>query len=370
MSTTSDETHFSHDGAYHDLPYSAPLERVSANKLSPYDAFLADPTFLTALPHDHFIATSSSCPICTEHSAHPTIQTTCKHVFHNVCLNTWLRELVHDGKEGTCPCCRNVLFRASRETESELGNWLDHQIMLDNYYASGRQRQLEAWEAVNEMMERDQRLEWAAEMQRTEATARAQAGMATLRPVATPSERMNRNAALYALLRCMERLMGEFEQDHDDANTSVFGAAHSTTSPMTNSRSDIDSAPVSHPWAPSASDTVKAHAETYPSLDRVRERAAEADREHVRRMRRDTRSNASAISSRSQMADQKRGASSRERSLRAQDIRDDITPRRGIAIANQDNPFTLENRAVERDSQASRDATSSASRANLRRRPA
>jgi hypothetical protein len=219
-------------------------------------------------------------------------------------------------------------------------------------------------------MERDQRLEWAAEMHRTEATARAQAGMTTLRPLATPSERMKRNAALYALLRCMERLMGEFERDRDDANTSIFGAAHSTTYRMTNSRSDIDSALVSHPWEPSASDTVRAHAETYPSLDRVRERAAEADREHVRRMRGDTRSNASAISSKSQMGDQKRAASSRERSLRAPDIRDDITPRRGIAIANQDNPFTLENRAVERDSQASRDATSSASRANLRRRPA
>jgi hypothetical protein len=327
MSTTSNETHFSDDGRYHDLPYSAPLERVSANKLSPYDVFLADPTFLTALPHDHFIATSSSCSICTDHSVRPTVSTTCKHIFHNMCLGTWLRELAGGRREGTCPYCRNVLFKDTRESEGEQETWREGQMLGEHLQDL----------ALRTLM-------YALRQRRMEARG--------------------------ALLRYMDLLMSEFEQEHDDTNMPILEAAPNSTTPMPNHRSDIDSPPVPRPWAPTAIDTVRTHAATYPDLDRVRERAAEADREHVRRIRRQTSSSASTVPSRSPRADPRIAALSRDRYLRAQDIRDDIMPRRGIAIANQDDPFTLENIAVEQELRASRDAASSASRAHLRRRPA
>jgi hypothetical protein len=102
------------------LSYSSPLQRVAANvqprsNTQSYTAFLADPASLHTLPHDQFITTSEQCPICREHSTRLTVQTTCKHIFHRVCLTTWLRELGVKGKQGTCPCCRHVLFSANEE---------------------------------------------------------------------------------------------------------------------------------------------------------------------------------------------------------------------------------------------------------------
>jgi hypothetical protein len=78
-----------------------------------HEAFLADSSSLKQLSHDHFITAKNECPICTENDAKATVQTQCKHVFHETCLRTWLSELAGNGQAGTCPYCRNVLFGAT-----------------------------------------------------------------------------------------------------------------------------------------------------------------------------------------------------------------------------------------------------------------
>ncbi|KAF1835875.1 hypothetical protein BDW02DRAFT_479260, partial [Decorospora gaudefroyi] len=62
------------------------------------------------LAYDHFTTAPDHCPICIEHTAGPTTEISCKHVFHTACLSAWLRELSSNSQAGTCPLCRNILF--------------------------------------------------------------------------------------------------------------------------------------------------------------------------------------------------------------------------------------------------------------------
>lgn len=74
--------------------------------------------YITDLPHDHFIATSTECPICMENHTRPTTETACKHVFHKACLFAWLQSPGCVERQDACPCCStNIFLATSKEDE-------------------------------------------------------------------------------------------------------------------------------------------------------------------------------------------------------------------------------------------------------------
>ena len=72
---------------------------------------------ITDLPLDHFITTSTECPICMENLTRPTIETNCKHFFHGACLFAWLQSPGCVERLDVCPCCRTNLFSATSKED-------------------------------------------------------------------------------------------------------------------------------------------------------------------------------------------------------------------------------------------------------------
>ncbi|CBX99608.1 hypothetical protein LEMA_P088470.1 [Plenodomus lingam JN3] len=66
-----------------------------------------------SLPFDHFKGSEEPCPICYERTSGAIISTTCGHVFHLGCLNTWFDQQDECCRDCTCPYCRTTVFEAS-----------------------------------------------------------------------------------------------------------------------------------------------------------------------------------------------------------------------------------------------------------------
>ncbi|KAH9872305.1 hypothetical protein IAQ61_005140 [Plenodomus lingam] len=66
-----------------------------------------------SLPFDHFKGSEEPCPICYERTSGAIISTTCGHVFHLGCLNTWFDQQDECCRDCTCPYCRTTVFGTS-----------------------------------------------------------------------------------------------------------------------------------------------------------------------------------------------------------------------------------------------------------------